>query len=225
MPQVPEFSTEQMLEKEKETTGLYISGHPLLRLQKTAKLLKCTRVSDILAADDSENGALHDGSAVKVMVIISKVTLKHLKNGADMAFLSVEDAFGEIEMLVFPQLLEQYRPFLGEGKIILVEGKISLREDEAPKVLLNRLQPFDEAAYSNMKCKLYLRLPSKESAQCKEAERILAAGEGQCAVYFYYTDSGKYENLNTPQGYIHFDSPEAEALENLVGSENAAYRN
>ena len=225
MPQVPEFSTEQMLEKEKETTGLYISGHPLLRLQKTAKLLKCTRVSDILAAEDSENTVLYDGSAVKVMVIISKVTVKHLKNGADMAFLSVEDAFGEIEMLVFSQLFEQYRPFLREGKIILADGKISLREDEAPKVLLNRLQPFDEAAYSDMKCKLYLRLPSKESEEYRRAVKILAESEGQCAVYFYYTDSGKYENLNSPQGFIHFDSPEADALEALLGSENAAYRN
>ena len=225
MPQLPEFSTEQMLEKEKETTGLYISGHPLLRLQKTARLLKCTRVSDILAADDSENASLHDGSAVKVMVILSKVTVKHLKNGTDMAFLSVEDAFGEIEMLVFPQLFERYRPFLREGKIIIAEGKISLREDEAPKVLLNRLQPFDEAAYSDMKCKLYLRLPSKESEAVKKAEQILAGSEGQCAVYYYYTDIGKYENLNTPQGFIHFDSPEADALEALLGSENAAYRN
>ena len=127
-------------------------------------------------------------------------------------------------MLSLHQLCEHYTPFVGEGTITLVEAKISHRENEAPKVLLNRLQPFDEAAYSNMKCKLYLRLPAKESEQCKEAERILSAGEGQCAVYFYYTDSGKYENLNTPQGYIHFDSPEAEALENLVGSENAAYR-
>lgn len=224
MPQISEFSTEQMLEMEKETTGLYISGHPLLRLQKMAGVLKCARVSDVLAADDSGNSPLGDGSAVKVMVIIAKLNRKHLKNGTDMAFLTAEDAYGTVEMLLFPNLYEQYRPMLQEGKIVIVEGKISLREDEEPKILVNRMQPFDQEAFRDMEAKLYLRIPSQHSALKEQVEAILRGSSGRCKVYFYYTDSGTYENLEQPQGYIPFDSPQADKLEQLLGAENAVFR-
>ena len=224
MPQISEFSTEQMLEMEKETTGLYISGHPLLRLQKMAGVLKCARVSDVLAADDSGNSPLGDGSAVKVMVIIAKLNRKHLKNGTDMAFLTAEDAYGTVEMLLFPNLYEQYRPMLQEGKIVIVEGKISLREDEEPKILVNRMQPFDQEAFRDMEAKLYLRIPSQHSALKEQVEAILRGSSGRCKVYFYYTDSGTYENLEQPQGYIPFDSSQADKLEQLLGAENAVFR-
>ncbi|MBQ6381606.1 MAG: DNA polymerase III subunit alpha [Clostridia bacterium] len=224
MPQVSEFSTEQMLEMEKQTTGLYISGHPLLRLQKTAKLLGCVHISDILAADDSENNPYGDGSFVKVMVILSKITKKHLKNGTDMAFLEVEDSYGSTEMLVFPQLYEKYKPFLQEGKIVIAACKISLREEEEPKLLLQELTPFDQAAYRDMPAKLYLRIPSKNSEEMETIKGILANKQGKCQVYFYYRDSDSYEDVTTPQGSICFDSPQADALEALLGEENAVYR-
>ncbi|MBR0413535.1 MAG: DNA polymerase III subunit alpha [Clostridia bacterium] len=224
MPQVSEFSTEQMLEMEKQTTGLYISGHPLLRLQKTANLLKCARISDILAADDSENSLLHDGSAVKVMAILSKVTVKHLKNGTDMAFVNVEDAYGAVEMLVFTKLYEQYKAGLQEGKIVIADAKISLREDEEPKLLLQKLTPFEQEAFRDIPAKLYLRFPAETCEERQEAEAVLAQTSGKCAVYFYYKDSARYEDLKTPQGYICFDSPEADRLEALLGEENAVYR-
>ncbi|MBR2590939.1 MAG: DNA polymerase III subunit alpha [Clostridia bacterium] len=224
MPQLHEFSTEQMLEHEKEVTGLYISGHPLLRLQKIAKLLGCVRISDVLTADESESALFHDGSEVKVMVIISKVTRKHLKNGTDMAFLTVEDSYGSAEIIVFAALYERYKAFLQEGKIIIVQGKISLREDEEPKILLNTLMPFEQEQYRDMQAKLYLRLPSAQSPQRTQAEDILAGSTGNCAVYYYYTDTATYENLKQPQGYVRFDSPEADKLEQLLGSENAVYR-
>ena len=224
MPQISEFSTEQMLEMEKQVTGLYISGHPLLQLQKIAKVLKCVRISDILAADDSESALYHDGSLVKVMVILSKVTKKHIKNGTDMAFLSVEDAYGSTEILVFPQLYEKYKALLQEGKVVIVQGKISLREEEDAKILLQSLTPFEQEQYANMKAKLFLRFPSAQCAAREEAESILAQSAGNCAVYYYYTDTASYEDLEQPQGYIRFESPQADRLEQLLGAENAVFR-
>ena len=224
MPQVAEFTTEQLLEMEKQTTGLYISGHPLMKLEKTARLLKCVRISDILAAEDSEQAFYHDSSNVKIIAIISRLNRKRLKNGSDMAFLTVEDAYGSIEVLVFSAQYERYRSLLEEGKIIIAEGRISLREDEEPKILLSSLSRYSAEQFSNITSKLYLRLPSKESELKTQADKILEGSEGNCSVFYYYTDSGKYENLDSPQGYIRFESHEAESLEKLLGTDNAVYR-
>ena len=224
LPPVEEFSAEQLLEMEKQTTGLYITGHPLMRLEKTAKLLKCTRISDILAAEDAETSLLKDGSAVKVLAIIASVTRKHLRNGSDMAFLTVEDAFGSMETVVFAGLYERYKEQLAEGKIVLLEGKISLREDEEAKLLLSKLVPYDKSRFETVKAKLYLRLPTMDCAKTKQAKDILAGSAGNCAVYFYYTDTGTYENLRQPQGFLNFESIEADKLGELLGEENVVFR-
>ena len=224
MPQVAEFSSEELLEMEKQTTGLYITGHPLMKLEKCAKLFKCVRLSDILASEDAEQSPYRDGSAVKIMAIITAITRKHLKNGTDMAFLTVEDAYGSMEVLVFSGLYEQYKSALEEGKIFIIEGKISLREDEEAKLLLSRLTRYNAAEFADIKAKLYLRLPSAGSEERLKADALLARSSGNCAVYYYYTDKQSYENLKQPQGYIRFDSAEAEQLERLLGTDNAVYR-
>lgn len=224
MPVVKEFTPEQMLEMEKETTGLYITGHPLARFEEAAVKSGCTRISDVVAAGNEEAGFLKDGSRVKVLALIEKVSVKRLKNGSDMAFLTLEDSFGSLEMLVFPNTLEQYKNEIDEGNVIITEGKISLREDEEAKILCDKITRFDSESFEDPKGKLYLRLPSKQSEQTAKVKQILLSSSGATEVFLYYTDTGKYENLKIPQGTVMLSSEQARELEKTAGEGNYAYR-
>ncbi len=224
MPVVKEFTPEQMLEMEKETTGLYITGHPLARFRQAASEAGCIRITDVLAASDEGQSFLKDGSKVKVLALIEKVSVKRLKNGDDMAFLTLEDSFGSLEMLVFPQTFEKLKNEIEEGRVIVAEGKISLREDEEAKILCSSIIRFDSEAFENPKGKLYLRLPSKSGEQTALVKNILLKTKGAAEVFLYYTDTKSYENLKIPQGSIRRYSPETEKLEEMLGKENVVFR-
>ena len=224
MPIVKEFTPERMLEMEKETTGLYITGHPLARYEQAAANAGCIRITDVLSASDEGESFLKDGSFVKVLALIEKVSVKRLKNGADMAFLTLEDSFGSLEMLVFPQTFEKLKNEIEEGRVIIAEGKISLREDEEAKILCSNFTRFDAENFENPKGKMYLRLPSKQSEETSKVKSLLLKTKGATDVFFYYTDTKTYENLKIPQGTIRRYSPESELVENIVGKENVAFR-
>jgi len=158
-PDIPELSEKERLAYEKEATGVYFSGHPIDAYKRILSTLKTTRISEILQGD------LPDGKTVSVAGIVSYRTDKQTRKGDRMCFIGLEDRYGLIEVLVFPQKMQAYYDLLYADSPIWVKGKISVREDEAPVILLDTLIPLkpDESSPAEA-------IPAADSSSAEKTE-------------------------------------------------------
>lgn len=146
-PDIREYDSKYILALEKEMTGLYISGHPLEEYEQTLKLVTNTKISDLLTSETLEDALVentskyNDGDNVIIGGIISEVSKKITKNNAMMAFLRVEDMYGSIEVIVFPKSFEKAKSMIFEDSIVLIKGRISIREEEQTKILVEKIEP------------------------------------------------------------------------------------
>ena len=136
-----DFTITERLAMEKEVTGMYLSGHPMAEYAKASKAVKADQILKILESEGAQNSRYQDGARVRVLAIISRVKLKATKNNSMMAFVTLEDMTGAIEMLVFPQTLAEYGTYFLEGSVVDVLAGVSLREEEEPKLLCNQVKP------------------------------------------------------------------------------------
>ncbi len=156
-PAVKEFPEKQRLAMEKETTGLYMSGHPMTEHQRLAQSLGSAKTSDIISSSVTEpDSPYKDGDKVRLLGILATVRKKITKNDTTMAFLTMEDVYGSVEVLVFPKKFDKYGQLFAEDEIVLLTGKVSLRDDEIPKLLCEEVVPLreipdDEAYLQNYK--------------------------------------------------------------------------
>ena len=139
-PDIPELSTKERLYQEKESMGMYFSGHPFDDFTSHAKKLGAVSIGDILAGTDEESPTYADRDSVIVAGIITSRIGKQTRAGAPMAFIKIEDRFGEMELVVFPKVLEKYTYFLSPETPIAVLGNLSLEEDAAPKLLASKIE-------------------------------------------------------------------------------------
>lgn len=148
-PNIKEFKKKHILAMEKEMTGIYLSGHPLDDYEETLKIQTNTRISDIVVEESLEEGndllsesfKLQDGDNVIIGGIISTVTRKVTKNNAMMAFINLEDLYASVEVIVFPKTFEKYKSLIEEDEIIIIKGRVSIREEEQPKILCEDIKP------------------------------------------------------------------------------------
>ena len=145
-PEIPEFSLSEKLKQEKESTGMYFSGHLLDSYSKELSAVDTTEISDILAMED-----INEKHPVKVAGIISSVSVKTTRKNEDMAFITIEDKYGEIECLVFPKQYAFNSYKLRVDVALLITGNLSLREDEAPKILVSDIYELTDNAHFDEK--------------------------------------------------------------------------
>lgn len=144
-PPLPEHPRKVLLSMEKEMTGVYITGHPL---DEVRDLLGSgfTTVAEVLEDADSESkGQEYDGLSVSMAGILTQCRGKVTKKGSMMGFLVLEDLTGSIEGLVFPKVYEKYAPMLSTDSLVVVDGKLSFREEEEPKLLVDAVRPLNAA--------------------------------------------------------------------------------
>ncbi|MBQ3888631.1 MAG: DNA polymerase III subunit alpha, partial [Clostridia bacterium] len=134
-----EFSREDRLAFEKEVSGLYFSGHPLEEYRAVSEALGCPRSSDLIAAAQ-EDPARVDGREVPLVCIVTAAKKKVTKRDDIMAFVTVEDLYGSLELIVFPRLLASAGSLFTVGKILLVKGRLSVKDDEV-KLLPDSVEP------------------------------------------------------------------------------------
>ena len=143
VPPMEEHPRKALLSMEREMTGVYITGHPL---DEAADLLRAgfTTVADVREmAEGEEHGADYDGAQVSMAGILTLCKGKITKKGAMMGILSLEDLTGQIEGLVFPKVYERYVPLLNVDSLVILDGKLSFREEEEPKLLVDAVRPLD----------------------------------------------------------------------------------
>jgi DNA polymerase-3 subunit alpha len=160
MPNLKEFDEKTKLAMEKEMLGIYISGHPLNEFEKEYNRmvsLTSAHIMEFMDEDSLDNKLIFDGSKVTVGGIILRKQNKITKNNNLMCFLTLEDFYGEIEVIVFPKILEKYKNIINEDSMVLAGGRLSFNEEEIPKLIAEKFTVL------NKECKgtLYLRIGKK----------------------------------------------------------------
>lgn len=194
MQKVAEYSTQELLSMEKETTGLYISAHPMEEYVDLSLKLKCDKVADILNVDDY-NSAYVDGASVKILGIITDITKKQTKSGEYMAFLTLEDVVGSIEVIVFPKLLSRFANKIINGATVMISGRLSMREEENPKIILDFIESAEQIKVNNSKrVGLFVRFTDNKSQEYIKCNELLNknAIDGDTMLYYYFNDTKKY---------------------------------
>ena len=193
MPKMPELPKAELLAYEKETMGIYISGHPM---DDYRPFLKNTHVQSIASLMDEEN-PVPDDTVVSIAGIIQSLKIKTTRNNSLMAYVGVEDDTASIELLVFSKVLEQFNGYIREGNAVVITGRLSIREDKDPQIVANRVRPISDYANGDpepsrppmKRGTLYLRLPSEAGKLYQKTKAILNMFPGDSQVVLYFADT------------------------------------
>ena len=239
-PDIPELTAREKLMMEREATGMFFSGQ---LLDSYSKHLATITVQSVASFTDEEADPV-DRAPVIVAGMITSVTVKNTKNGDRMAFFNLEDQTGEVECVVFSKKFEQVSHMIRADLAVCVSGNISVREDERPKILLNKIEELVENQFfretenkqeevkqvpakreavpvSQAPKKLFLRLPRRGDVLWKKAFNLIEIFEGDFPVAFYDASEKGYDfqiptvNLT---GYV------LDELRSLLGEENVILR-
>lgn len=236
LPDVQEFPKSELLKMEKEMTGLYLSGHPLDRYEKAIDSLGYAKTGEILEAERSSFSKYKDGDNVTLCGIITHITVKQTRNGQNMAFVTVEDMLGSVEIIVFPKVLQSASDLLVVSGVITVSGSLSVEEEKEPKILANTVsgapdtdisapsaaRAAETQTVSHKKGKhkgLFLRFDSENDERIKKARIITSIFEGDFPLCFYYKDKKHYE-LQKRSDFTALNKTMLNELCRLLGSEN-----
>ena len=209
-PDTTPFSYEDMLRQEREMTGVYLSGHPLEKYAPALKRLP-DNTATILELSESGNG---DGKKVRLGGLLVQVETKITKKGDQMAYLTLEDLTGQIECLAFPRIYQSFQPLLQEDQPVIISGRLSVREDEAPRIVVDSAEPLLKQA--ELIQKLYLRVRADRRGK---VEKLLAGHPGRIPVYLNVPEENK--TYRAPESlWVADDLQLMSDLTALLGSDN-----
>ncbi|MDO4567478.1 MAG: DNA polymerase III subunit alpha [Clostridia bacterium] len=177
LPNQEEFPPRILYTMEKEATGVYISGHPLIEFEK--ELAGMTAVSELTAHDDDRISML-DGEVVRVGGIITSIKKKATRLGnAMMAYVTLEDMTGIIELVAFPAALERFEPLLTVDSVVCVTGKLNVRDGQGTSLLVDDVIPL---THVKREARLYLRIDATNERHMQAALNVLGMYKGDCEV-------------------------------------------
>jgi DNA polymerase-3 subunit alpha len=219
-----EFSDKELLSMEKEMLGLYITGHPLeplrdeLEAQTTINTFKMTQINEEEQEEGgSNNTGYRDGQIVKIAGLVSSVKKKYTKTNKIMAFTTIEDLYGQCEMIVFENCYQMCSDFLMEGNIVISEGRLSIREDEDTKIVANKITEFKGENHhknSNVVTIDITNLSDEQKDKLRGAIRFFAGDRNNCRI-----DIKNGERIDSAGGVLMNESIFKEFKE-IVGSDN-----
>ena len=216
LPDVGEFPRELLLEFEKEVLGIYVSGHPLEEYVGMWKKNITNTTADFYLDDETGVPNVKDNANAKIGGIISDKKIKYTKTDQVMAFLSLEDMVGTVEVIVFPKTYEANAPRLNTDAKVFIEGRVSVEEDRDAKLIASKITLFDEIART-----VWIRFANIDEYSAKEQElfSLLSDSDGKDEVTVYLTDTKQVKKLG--KGYtIKADKDMIEMLSNAFGREN-----
>ncbi len=226
IPKLPELSKADRMLMEKETTGIYLSGHPM---DDYRKLLRNTHVVSIGSMMEEDN-PYTDDQIVSVAGIVQSVKMKTTRNNSMMAYVTVEDDTASIEMLAFSSVISQYGGYLRENSPVVITGRLSLREEKEPQIVINRARPMSDfekempqqqaaPAPQTFTGTLYLRLPGEEGKLFPKIRAILNMFPGDNQAVVYFADTRQRRGTRCA-----LDSRMLQELKNVLGDENVVLK-
>ena len=236
VPNLREYDSGELLKMEKEVSGLYLSGHPLdAYREKIEKISTCT-----IAQLQGENARNFDNQTVTLVCTVVKNKIMTTKSNTLMAFTTIEDLTGTMELLVFPRVLTSCRAYLQENAVVVTTGRASVKEDEGTRLIVesvlpvdgydpsqsfgqNRSQRISAAAGNTAAQSIWLLVPSRECAQMHKVENLLQnIFDGPTPVYFKFEDSG--QRVRAPQSMWAMDHPLLrQELERILGADHVKF--
>ena len=212
---------------EKETTGIYISGHPMDDYRKFLRGTHVVPMSELMG----EESKFRDDQIVSVAGIVQNLKMKSTRNNSMMAYVTVEDDTASMEMLAFSNVLSQYGGYIRENSAVVVTGRLSLRDDKEPQIVINRVRPISD--YSDKELPeepivqdrtprngtLYLRLPSEDGKLFAKIRAILNMFPGDSSVVVYFADTKQRRGTRC----VIMDSMLQE-LKNVLGEANVVLK-
>ena len=198
IPKLSEMSKAEMLNLEKETMGIYISGHPMDAYRSMLRGSKVVHIGDLM--DEEKN--FQDDQIVSVAGIVQAVKMKTTRSNSMMAYITVEDDTAAMEMLAFSNVLNQYGGYLKENSPVVVTGRLSIRDEKEPQIVINRARPISD--YANQEPveqpamprenrihqgTLYLRLPTEDQKLYPKIKAILNMFPGESGAVIFFEDT------------------------------------
>ena len=213
LPDIPEYAPEELMRQEKEVTGLYLSGHPMAGYRDVARRAGAVHIAAINEDFAQEGGptSFQDEQRITVAGIVTAYRTKATRSGSLMAYATVEDDTASIELLCFSRTLEKYGRLLGEGSAVLIQGKLSVRDEKPPQILCDEVRsltghqsgggPGPELPAPERQGRpgvqvlegkvLWLRVPSKSHPALAHINRVISMFPGQTPARLVFTDTGK----------------------------------
>ena len=234
IPRLPEISAADRMAMEKETTGLYLSGHPM---DDYRALLKNTHVVPIGVLLDEES-RYQDDQIVSVAGIVQTVKMKTTRNNSMMAYITLEDDTAALEMLAFSNVLSQFGGYLKENSPVVITGRLSLRDDKDPQIVINRARPMsdfeggipEEPQEERFERRprgpqiipgntLYLQLTGEDDPRYRKVRAIVNMFPGDGVVKVFFADTRKMRGARAA-----FDSRMVGELKRVLGDRNVVVK-
>ena len=215
-PNVEEYTKEIKLGFEKEVLGIYLSGHPLEEYEEKWRKNISAVTADFMLDEETNAVKIKDNQSVVIGGIITEKTIKYTKQNKAMAFITVEDLFGTVEVIIFPRDYEKYSRYLNEDEKVFVAGHANVEEDKNGKLICEKIYSFDDT-----KRELWLQFATKEAFEEKEKELYsrLYGSDGNDEIVIYIASPRAMKRLG--QNYnIHINPELVGNLTEFLGEKN-----
>ncbi|MCD7819348.1 MAG: DNA polymerase III subunit alpha [Lachnospiraceae bacterium] len=252
LPDVGEFDKEQLLSFEKDVLGIYVSGHPLERYENKWRRTISNVTSDFQLDEETNQSIVQDGAKAVIGGMITNKTVKYTKNNKTMAFLTIEDLVGTVEVVVFPRDYETYNRYLTEENKVFVRGRVSCEDDRPSKLICERIWPFEadqgsvpdekytgtvkdsgapkfSGGYTAQRLsgsgkELWVQFADKQEYAQKEAQlfQVLRGSEGEDLVVIYVRSERAVRRLGENWA-VNADETLVSELRTLFGEENVKF--
>lgn len=240
-PELPEYAPRELLMQEKAAAGMYFSGHLLDGYSMALENASVTEIKDLFEKDENDSFLVEDRARVKIAGVLTGITQKNTKKEERMAFFTLEDRYGEMECIVFPKVLSACADLLKSDSVLAVEGNVTVREEENPKLIVARVEPLpDNARFQTLDVAvaekgvekeqnhiavrlpehpkiLYLRVSSMNDIKWRKAKNLLEIFDGMLPVSVYDASDAVYHKL--PSGFDCTPFTLSE-LSDILGAEN-----
>ncbi len=241
IPDIEEFSARERMAMEKETTGLYLTGHPMDEYRAAVKKIGASPIGAVMNDFAAEDGprSFADGQYITVAGVVAGARTRPTKNNSLMSYITLEDDTGAMEVIAFQRVLDQSAMFIKDNAALIVRGRISVRDEKEPQLMADTIRPIEEA--DSMKAaaarpdgapkpaphgddpaaqqKLWVKLPAADDPRIKRIELILTMFPGQQQMVIY---CAREKRKLTARCIIH-DSLVAE-LKEMLGEENVVVK-
>lgn len=221
IPAAPEYPLAHLLAMEKETVGIYISGHPLQQFKYLSKVRRFPTLLEVTEKTNASEKGFADGAHVTILAMLQAKKLHNTRSNAQMCFLDVEDMSGSMEAIVFPKIFEEVKPKLQTGTILELYAHISVKDDEPPKLLVDKISSAEEFIQGSQCMKLCFKLASTNAALVHKIVAIAEDYPGTTKVYFYFSDLKKMTIHKEISG-VQLDEEALKRFLQTAGEENVA---
>ena len=215
-PRLEEYSKEIKLGFEKEVMGIYLSGHPLEDYEEKWRKNISAVTADFLLDEETNEVKVKDNEVVIVGGMITEKTIKYTKNNKTMAFITLEDLVGTVEVIIFPKDYEKYHHLLNEDEKVFIRGRANVEEEKDGKIICEQIYSFDDT-----KRELWLQFETKEAFEEKEQQlyEMLYDSDGKDAVVIYISSIKAMKRLPESQN-VCADTVLVNNLTNFLGKNN-----